>query len=813
MVSTATMNDSSCNQSSLISDDEYHDHADSSPESGTSGMESATVPQKQEHQRPPTVSSQQQQMCVTIESGGHTRILSLPVQALTQREQEMNQTAILLGIPPARWSGSRLYRLWKQQVEDSVAIPFVKVTLHEPTSLVAQHWAARRETLDWIHNYYLTGKLQIPETSRGYDILAAVEYFEILYQPDQCHFSSLEVYKRVQQWSRYLCHRAALTAWVVKTASNRRLAQNIAFGTSTIEDGSMELGTRVLPCLGDWEPISPGSKKSLAQIAFCLLNGRLMQSQSSAHSTSYDDSSTIFSAQEENTAAEIRHDFAVCVQDALQHQATVKCTIKPVTVRTEDNSNSSSFDSQTKSLSDHKQDFQTKASGPRLTIVNRAVLVIDWGNPGLAMNYSTEEMAHERSRSELSAPVDEYVEEDIANNRLEELVKTVDARNSLGESPSRDQRPPNQDFLSESMMEGKRKLRIGGVTWIDEQRRSSSTNFVKPKNLEVADSPDDEQKTDVVILPRTSHPYRKRKKKAVFEFELNPENNNDLMMIPEAQPVVKSPAGLLPKSLPPPALSIAIVRTGTYDNTVTSALTGPYFVDEKGILRDVFEQPPNDGWDDENTRAQARRHDWIQTALMNRGIDERVEALLKAEESGSGNKGMGNDSDETWDWLTGLGFCEFSRSVVDSVERKFALGGCRDESGDCAPRCMTFCRNKDDSFISGNGDPTSDRDTPKSRPPYVKFWVDGIADEMPNPEMVQARKHSFNAPSEEGDSHNSPRGVDCILEQVPTHCKTQLVDPTLEGADKAEETRRQKPDTSPGRKVGRGIKSFFRRRK
>jgi len=181
------------------------------------------------------------------------------------------------------------------------------------------------------------------------------------------------------------------------------------------------------------------------------------------------------------------------------------------------------------------------------------------------------------------------------------------------------------------------------------------------------------------------------------------------------------------------------------------------------------------------------------------------------------------DGEDAWDWLTGLKICEFSRSVVDSVERKFAIGGgCRDGTGVCPPICVVFTEKKDDSSISGEVNPANDdQRSPKSAsdPPYINFRVDFNAEEEEKlADLPQAENNISNAPSEEDQSHESPRGVDYTFDPTTNNGKSDSAGGTAgkgAGGGGAEtETATPSPQTSPGgRKKGRGIKSLFRRRK
>jgi hypothetical protein len=67
-----------------------------------------------------------------------------------------------------------------------------------------------------IRAYYNTGTIRIPDECIGSDILLALEYFGVLYSPDQLVFDSFGGYLRVKLWSDYFTHRAKMADWVVQ---------------------------------------------------------------------------------------------------------------------------------------------------------------------------------------------------------------------------------------------------------------------------------------------------------------------------------------------------------------------------------------------------------------------------------------------------------------------------------------------------------------------------------------------------------------------------------------------------------------------
>lgn len=232
---------------------------------------------------------------------------SIPLSCLEERETEMRQTAQKLNVPSHKWNSSRLYHEY-HQTNDNTANSnnnSLFLILHKP-------WL-HSMTLQWIHHYYTAGILQIPSQAHGYDVLAALEYFSILYSPDQCHFADYAVYERVQQWARYLSLRDALTDVVVsKLQAHRALVYY--FCTTPTPDARMELGTETA-----W-PL--GATASLCKTAHKLFSREIAT-----------DNETLPSPPEA-TADELRQDFcAHLLRTAVVRRAQFDW--QPVTVHTQ----------------------------------------------------------------------------------------------------------------------------------------------------------------------------------------------------------------------------------------------------------------------------------------------------------------------------------------------------------------------------------------------------------------------------------------------------------------------------------------------
>jgi hypothetical protein len=685
------------------------------------------------------------------------RTLVIPVAALEQREKEMRQIANALNIPTSRWNGSLLFTNFQKEMaaeeskqngsdsktrivlrlhHDSVAKWSIngireKIQCDESSavSTTASSWFGLRTQsqldFDWIQTYYVTGRIHIPPTARGYDILWLLDYFQFIYQPDQCHFGSFTVYERVQLWTKYYCYlRPILIDWVVSkileeiNENENRSTFPLMFGTTNASENCIELGTQRLRPLGD--TLAPTSlmkgmglyKRSMADMAMKIFNSIAYADRSVAQTCSRnqnqdgtasctDETQTTLPCPEECTASEMRNDFCNFLMHHIRGsdlgtvikkntEWNIQFTVRPVTVhctcdepinRFNDHSNGNSNSSGSfpaTSDSDGTNNFSNKNTYTRYRVVHRAVLVID------LRPVPTKQLCD----LSLTCPLDELGEEELPKGHFLQ-VESRKAEFSV--------KPERRVTINENLSFEKDKP----IAFSDHDKvaeLSPSLAFADGVNCKLSlsdfNAPDDELNASMdsaniivnasmgVFPPSFSSTKRKKKPKPVFELpekllSVDVEKLNQINGPPELtrmkHPIVKSSAAFdLSRDLtdgtrlPGP---ISIVRRGTYDNTVTSALTGPFYVDDNGILRDVFENGGADSDDDydgdEDTRAQARRHEWIQTALMNRGIGERMENLLKESETNSNS----NTSFDPWDWFTGLNLCEFSQEVIRSLEQ------------------------------------------------------------------------------------------------------------------------------------------------
>ena len=173
----------------------------------------------------------------------------VPVSLLVDRELEMRKAAKDFGIRPTRWSNSRLFREWRNQLEQDVAnneaTPRTEIViqLDPEEDCISTNQSHSFQWQPWlttcIRAYFNTGTIRIPDDCIGSDILLALEYFGILYSPDQLVFDSFGGYLRVKMWSDYFTHRAKMADWVVQKLVTTPSRHSHCFVTSPTDEGDL----------------------------------------------------------------------------------------------------------------------------------------------------------------------------------------------------------------------------------------------------------------------------------------------------------------------------------------------------------------------------------------------------------------------------------------------------------------------------------------------------------------------------------------------------------------------------------------------
>lgn len=232
---------------------------------------------------------------------------SIPLPLILHRELEMKGAALALGISAAQWSGSMLYKRWKYDDETSFTLYPERECMDKNYSscMIWQGWLT-----EMIQTFYSTGKLQVPDACRGFDLLLALEFFGILYQPEQLVFETFQAYSRVRKWSDFFTHRDLLADWIVDRlhGENKRL-----FGTAqNATAGTMRLGKDiVIPFDGGL--VRTGAKgPSSAAVVYSFFNAKAQEKGSAV------------------VAEDMRMDFCFYLQNVLGGVVRVTFPLKKV---------------------------------------------------------------------------------------------------------------------------------------------------------------------------------------------------------------------------------------------------------------------------------------------------------------------------------------------------------------------------------------------------------------------------------------------------------------------------------------------------
>jgi hypothetical protein len=476
--------------------------------------------------------------------------LTIPLSLVFAREEEMRQAATLFDIPENRWNGSMLYRRCVLEQQSHIV-------LDPERTCALQNYSSHLTWDPWLTSmldtFYQTGQLRVPGVSQGFDLLLALEFFGILYSPDQLVFDTYQSYARVKTWSDYFTQRAHIADWVANRVIETSRVLHHHFGTVTHDRETAKLGNEVLISL---QGVLARKGQSSATAVYGFFN----------------------SVKDDALAETMRQDFGVYLQNILTN-VQVSFPVKAVTV------------------------IGPNGGGRQET---RAVLMVDIVEPPSS---TTKARTYFRSKSDLSYPVDEFVQDDMEANKLEEVVQSYKYRTGTSESPRQ---------VTDNLYESR-----------------SSTDQIYDN-----------------LLDECTHRYA-----------LEPERPTNAM--PKSSTGLSSVHGdgVVPLG------TIDVVRIGNSDTrSITSALTGPFFRDGNGQLRDVH-------GDEDDAQAQALRQEWIQGSILNRDISTRVRELLEVSSVASDDEILDNrrrnpgtssarcsSSYDDWDWLTGL--CQMTFDAV-----------------------------------------------------------------------------------------------------------------------------------------------------
>lgn len=588
-------------------------------------------------------------LLVKIVSSRMDSTFTLPVSLVTQRELEMQAASRKFGIPKERWNGSLLYKAFKEQGRMEVVLMPEKECAEQNYShcLRWEPWLT-----DLVQSYYQTGQLAVPETCQGLDLLLLLEYFGIIYQPNQLTFDSTAAYERVKIWSDYLTARSQIADWIAVAISSVQQTHYF-FATTPTMDQWMQLGQERLANLEGGLSL-PASKTSCG-VVFELFNR----------------------TEPEGTAGLMRLDFSVYLQNILTN-VDVSFPVKPVTV--------------------HFDELSIEQKKRAILMIN----VINADEPAAAEKVM-------RTKSELSFPVDELVEEDMATGRLENLMQQIDARShasytgqnsaytaqflTMFEStiaPVRKQqqqqhekqaRPKQQTppLVPRTQQQPQQQPPVAPRTQQQQQQqppvvpRTQQQQQQPPQPPVETRRPQQQPPQPVETQPKSPVKLQKRlesprivtaidhiyqdldheqlaelaietsyhtvpestgkKVDSIMPVEIYGDSNiNDpntavepettLLMTEPVYNEVPAVRYEAPAYVAPVTSVVHAERNEAY--SVTSALTNPNF-DDEGSLLDLLEGGARD------VRAQALREEWIQESVMNRDVFQRAQQLLREE--------------------------------------------------------------------------------------------------------------------------------------------------------------------------------------
>lgn len=225
-----------------------------------------------------------------------------------------------------------------------------------------------------------------------------------------------------------------------------------------------------------------------------------------------------------------------------------------------------------------------------------------------------------KTRQDLPFPVDELVAEDLQSGTLEKLVQQVDARNAPLlmkpniPKPSATQIAPHSNVTNQ----------VVARTWV-ETIDAKQAQIHEPQTL---------------LAMKVQPPHVRMQKQAVEGHNAVPHLSVD-------------------------GLPFNIIRThsnGEGNQSVTSALTGPYLYDEDGSLKDTNEYyegaGTNNWWNRDNEiqgRVKALLDDATTDVDTSKGGQEKAATRSATDE-------VASTSDDQWEWLTAL--CNFPSTLV-----------------------------------------------------------------------------------------------------------------------------------------------------
>lgn len=152
----------------------------------------------------------------SVHGSSEETILYIPLYYIEKREMEMKERAMAAGIGDEQWNGSLLGQIVLSNKKRQPKLTTLELY---PEIMCAE--ANYSQTFEWqpwlnecIESFYKTNSMHVPDFCVGPDLLVALQYFGILYKPDQLLFDSFSTYLRVKLWSEYYTHRGTIAEWL-----------------------------------------------------------------------------------------------------------------------------------------------------------------------------------------------------------------------------------------------------------------------------------------------------------------------------------------------------------------------------------------------------------------------------------------------------------------------------------------------------------------------------------------------------------------------------------------------------------------------
>jgi len=602
----------------------------------------------------------------------------VPSRQLELREAEMRKTAAAFGLPADRWDGSRLYGAYRQRrrrngnrtiqqpaVEgdfieeegevstdcpegcDDARPPGVVVVKLDPAKYCAeanlsQNFAWSGWMTDMILGYYEDGRLRVPpllinsnspqpRTSSyitnwtGDQVLLAFEYMGILYRPDQLEFGNRSAYLAVKHWSSFMTARGELADHVASAACAAKPA-------AVVDAEKVE---------GEGDVRQPPSEEiSERCFSFAIVP------PGCANRTGY----RVFETREVNASAtwsffggdnaDMRDDFCSFLHSLNFDRCRLHARFTALPI------------SPTKNAPVH-DDFGRQCWILKVHSTDKFAQRRSFRWKSIAATSAAGLLSKEHKDS-LPYPLDELVHEELQSGTLERLVQQAKEREQ--QQKHTHEAPPQLHMCHISDPNDEER---GMLNSVDRQKhvhyQRSQVNA--GHTASGAESPRDPQVTSNANsagpAPVTPHLFGAAKKQAVAK---------QIATLP-----IVSPS---PSSHPP----VRVVRASSDSNSVTSALTGPFF-EEGGEYRNRRTRrrhlPPS---------AVPQQRSMYGNALLGHGLSAKgIRALMDDatevdEPTGSmiSSPRFATDEIGAWDWIAGM--CEYPRTLLDENSRP-SVGG------------------------------------------------------------------------------------------------------------------------------------------